>query len=86
LVNDSLELVLELAGGQLLAVVDGIDHIEFVLAKDDHVVVLDRVENGLIVRGLLGHTAVVEHVLVGIHAHGLSLGHFNREGFATQYQ
>jgi hypothetical protein len=43
------------------------------------VVVLDRIKNGLEIRGLLGHTAVVEHILVRIHTHRFTLGHLDRQ-------
>jgi hypothetical protein len=73
LLNDASELSLELAGGKLLAVVNGVNNIELVIASNDDVSVLNGVIGLFNIRRLDRNTAVVEHVLVRVHAHGLTL-------------
>jgi len=71
--NDASKLSLKLAGGELLTVVNGVNNIELVVASNDNVGVLDGVISLLNIRRLDRNTAVVEHVLVRVHAHGLTL-------------
>lgn len=66
-INHTLELLLDFRGGELLAIVYYIDKIEAVLADDNDVGVFNKIIGDFNVRGFLGHTAVVKHVLVRVH-------------------
>jgi hypothetical protein len=78
--NNSLELVLKFGSRQLLAIVNGIDDVELVVAYNSDMGILDGVIGVLNISRLDGNTAVIKHVLVGVHAHGFTLGKLGLEG------
>jgi hypothetical protein len=71
--NNASKLSFELVSRKLLAVVNGVNNVELVVASNEDVSVLDGVVSFFNIRRLDRNTAVVEHVLVGIHAHGFTL-------------
>lgn len=81
ILNNTLKLSLEFSSRKLLAIVNSVDNVELVVADNSNVGMLDWVVRFLDIRRLNRNTAVVEHVLVRVHAQGFALGIFGFESF-----